>query len=216
MSRTIILGVVLGLCACTGMGDLSDAAGTDEMGGDGADGGSPDGRGGGGSPDGGGGSPDGGGGGRPHLIVAASGEDLGLLIDLKTVTVLVERVGAIITLGRAVIFGMPSAVDYYFVDKDCKGTPMIQRLLDDSPGLPIVANHYYNLGPAGTYVRRAKQLPRTPYQSVLRPKDASYDGSTTCMSLGPGIADDLYELADSGVRFQKPTYRSEELRVELR
>lgn len=149
-----------------------------------------------------------------HLVVASSGEDLGVLVDLQTFTVFVEKANALVTLNRAVHFGMPSVANYHYVDRDCKGTPMIYRL--GNPEVPPLHNSYYWLGPAGTYVRMSKQLPRTPYQSMLIAKDGAYDGMTTCRNTDPAIRDDFWEPADSGVRFQKPTYKPEDLRVEAR
>lgn len=218
MKRTLLFSMVVllvnmgvdsqsGTMCGTGMGGMTSLL----------DGGAvPDGD----APDGGGGMPDGGlmpdgggmGGGSgkvPHLINTETGEDLGVLVDLKTLTVFSEKTNALITLGE---FAPPrDSTPFHYPELNCMGKPLI--ILGPSPNPPIT-NLFWLAAQTGTYLRPVgTYLSGSVVKSYRGRKNPDVDGMTICTNISPSIRNDLVDYADSGIKL-RPT--DDKLRVELR
>lgn len=162
----------------------------------------------------GGGRPDGGGMGTgsgkvPHLINIMTGEDLGALVALPTLTVYYEKADALIELG-AVPPTQSGAV--YFPEKDCNGKRYIQSGPPKNP--PALTNKIDSVGPLGTYLKPTGPLMRDPpILSFVRNSGYKIGAGLECINYTPPAGKDYTEYVDTGM---KPRPPDNQLKVELR
>lgn len=161
-----------------------------------------------------GGTPDAGGmggssGKQPHLINTVTGEDLGLLIDLGTLTVFSERLNSLITLGAT----QPNrSVEIYFSEQNCNGDRYIMSN-NLNPPTPKLTNQAWVMGPQATYLRPVgSPLSGKEYHSLLKQAGLDLDGRVACQN-SDGRTDYLQQYVDTGVRRRPP---DSQLKVELR
>ncbi len=163
--------------------------------------------------DGGGGMPDGapmGGpsGKAPHLINFTTGEDLGLLIDLQTLTVFSEKFNALFELGTV----QPTrSVPIYFTEADCYGKRYITPPVLSPPQL---ANKVVTLGPQATYLQPTGSVLHDLFiGSQLKNAGGTVDGMLECSNVGAVVKGNFIEYIDTRVKRRPP---DEQLKVELR
>lgn len=166
----------------------------------------------GGTPGDGGVRPDGGamGGGSgkvPHLIHAPTGEDLGTLVDLLTLTVYSEKFDALIELGT---YQPTKSVSIWFSEKDCNG----KRYLEvQAPSVPRLSNKVFMIGATGTYLKPTGPVLRAPpLASFVRNSGGIIGNRLECFNSTGGMGD-FTEYVDTGMKQRPP---DEQLKVELR
>lgn len=167
----------------------------------------------GGMTDGGGGVPDGatmGGpsGKSPHLINIMTGEDLGLLIDLQTLTVFSEKFNALFELGTV----QPTrGVPIYFAEADCYGKRYITPPVLSPPQL---ANKVVTIGPQATYLQPTGPVLHDLFiGSQLMNAGGTLDGMLECPRVGSVVKGNFIEYIDTRVKRRPP---DNQLKVELR
>jgi len=173
------------------------------------DGGTSDG--GGGMPDGGGSTPDGGGmgsgsGKSTHLVNSETGEDLGYIVELATLTVFHEKFNGLVTYSQW-FTPISEETSIYYPELDCKGKGLIR-------GRSRIQNWAYKLGPKATYLQNVGPwLKDSVVKSRLTSYMFKYDGRTTCENLSASIDQELTDFVDSGVKRRPP---DDKLKFELR
>jgi len=145
----------------------------------------------------------------PHLINKMTGEDLGLLIDLRTLTVFTDKVNAPIVLG---MIRPRLSTRIYFSEPDCNGTRLIipARYDDD----PKISNLIFMIGPQSTYLQPIGDLlPNQRVGSYLTNSDGTLDSSLQCSNMGGVIMENFSKYVDTKVKRRPP---DDQLKIELR
>ena len=145
----------------------------------------------------------------PHLINLASGEDLGILVDVPSLTVFSEKINALIMLGT----DLPTTSAFiYFSKADCNGNPYIMQA---SPPQPRITNIVFVLGPQATYLQPVGNVvPTIHVFSRMKPADTTkVDGIVACENIDMLVTNQLVKYVDTHVKVRPP---DDQLKVELR
>lgn len=125
-----------------------------------------------------------------HLIVADTGEDLGLYLGPSMAYS--ERLGGIVYYGTVVGVAYP--------EPDCKGPPLMHS--------QSYRRNTYFAGPGMTYIRAVGPSAKFPQKSWAEP----IDGKFTCHNVPADVM--AAPFSDSGAIAR--LYRADELDIELR
>lgn len=144
-----------------------------------------------------------------HLIHAGTGEDLGLLVDLKTLTVFSEKFSALIELGT---IQPTQGAAILFSEADCNGKRYVAVPAPRSP--PAISNYVPILGPQATYLQPTGPALRNVYVgSILTQQGMDLDGTVKCSIYGKLYPNDVTEYVDTRIK-RRPA--DSQLKVELR
>lgn len=148
----------------------------------------------------------------PHLINTATGEDYGVLVDLKTLTVAPAASDFVIALGQL----RPSnGSPIFYPDPDCKGTPSVWSTPTYDTLLPRLSNVANLIGVNGHYLAPVGSVLRDAIvRSKLEKKTGSFNGQTRCENVTTYVEyNNLINFVDTNLTL-RPT--DDKIRVELR
>lgn len=144
-----------------------------------------------------------------HLINTVTGEDLGILADLRTLTVFSAKLNVLIELGT----NQPTTGTYiYFSKAACAGNRYVAQATSPSPAL---TNLVFILGAQASYLQQVGGVvPVIHVFSRLKQADPTkLDGSVLCENIDTVFNNQLIQFVDTAVKVRPP---DNQLKVELR
>lgn len=148
----------------------------------------------------------------PHLINTATGEDYGVLVDLRTLTVAPAASDFVVALG---LLRPSNGSPVFYPDPDCRGTPAVWSSPTYDTLLPRLGNVANLIGVNGHYLAPVGSVLRDAVvRSRLVMKGAELNGQTRCENVTTYIEyNSLIYFVDTNLTQRPPDNK---LRVELR